>query len=130
MDNKAHTKFSFSDRLKSFKYAFNGLKIVLNEEHNARIHLIVSLIVIACGFIFQISIIEWIVICFAIGFVISVEILNSAIENLCDFVSPEYHNLIKKVKDISAAAVLISAISSVMIGILIFLPKIIHLIAI
>lgn len=125
MNNKSNQKFSLSKRLKSFSYAFNGLRTVIKEEHNLRIHLIVSSIVIVCGFIFQISIIEWILLCFAIGFVISIEILNSAIENLADFVSPEYHNLIKKVKDISATAVLVSTISSVVIGILIFLPKII-----
>ncbi|MBF0576315.1 diacylglycerol kinase family protein [Dysgonomonas sp. GY617] len=128
MNNKSNEKFSLSKRLRSFSYAFNGLRTVVKEEHNARIHLIVSSIVIVCGFIFQISIIEWIILCFAIGFVISIEILNSAIENLADFVSPEYHNLIKKVKDISAAAVLVSTISSVVIGILIFLPKIILLV--
>lgn len=128
MNNKSNQKFSLSKRLKSFSYAFNGLRTVIKEEHNLRIHLIVSSIVIVCGFIFQISIIEWILLCFAIGFVISIEILNSAIENLADFVSPEYHNLIKKVKDISAAAVLVSTISSVVIGILIFLPKIILLV--
>lgn len=115
--------------MESFKYAFNGLKIVFREEHNIRIHLFVSLIVIVCGCIFEISILEWIIICFAIGLVISLEIINSAIENLSDFVSPEFNQLIKKIKDLSAAAVLISAISSVIIGILIFAPKIIHLIS-
>lgn len=127
MSNKPHKKFSLEKRVESFKYALNGLKIVFIEEHNARIHLIVSLIVIACGFIFHISTVEWIIICFAIGLVISMEIINSAIENLSDFVSPEYHKLIKKVKDISAAAVLVCTISSVVIGILVFLPKIAHL---
>lgn len=129
MDNKSHKKFSFRKRMESFKYAFNGLKIVFIEEHNIRIHLFVSLIVIVCGCIFEISIFEWVIICFAIGLVISLEIINSAIENLSDFVSPEFNQLIKKVKDLSAAAVLISAISSVIIGILIFAPKIIHLIS-
>lgn len=126
MDNNPQDKFSLIRRIQSFKYAFNGLKVVFKEEHNARIHLIVSLIVIICGVIFNISNLEWIIICFAIGFVISTEIINSAIENLCDFVSPEHHNLIKKVKDLSAAAVLVSTISSVIIGILIFFPKILH----
>lgn len=126
MSNKPNKKFSLEKRVESFKYALNGLKIVFREEHNARIHLIVSLIVIACGFIFHISTVEWIIICFAIGLVISMEIINSAIENLSDFVSPEYHKLIKKVKDLSAAAVLVCTISSVVIGILIFLPKIAH----
>ncbi len=127
MSNKPNKKFSLEKRVESFKYALNGLKIVFIEEHNARIHLIVSLIVIACGFIFHISTVEWIIICFAIGLVISMEIINSAIENLSDFVSPEHHKLIKKVKDLSAAAVLVCTISSVVIGILIFLPKIAHL---
>ncbi|QIK54394.1 diacylglycerol kinase family protein [Dysgonomonas sp. HDW5B] len=127
MSNKSHKKFSLEKRAESFKYALNGLKIVFIEEHNARIHLIVSVIVIACGFIFHISTVEWIIICFAIGLVISMEIINSAIENLSDFVSPEHHKLIKKVKDLSAAAVLVCTISSVVIGILIFLPKITHL---
>ncbi len=127
MSNKPNKKFSLKKRVESFKYALNGLKIVFIEEHNARIHLIVSLIVIACGFIFHISTVEWIIICFAIGLVISMEIINSAIENLSDFVSPEYHKLIKKVKDLSAAAVLVCTISSVVIGILVFLPKIAHL---
>lgn len=127
MSNKPNKKFSLEKRVESFKYALNGLKIVFIEEHNARIHLIVSLIVIACGFIFHIATVEWMIICFAIGLVISMEIINSAIENLSDFVSPEYHKLIKKVKDLSAAAVLVCTISSVVIGILIFLPKIAHL---
>ena len=127
MSNKPNKKFSLEKRVESFKYALNGLKIVFIEEHNARIHLIVSLIVIACGFIFHISTVEWIIICFAIGLVISMEIINSAIENLSDFVSPEHHKLIKKVKDLSAAAVLVCTISSVVIGILVFLPKIAHL---
>lgn len=126
MSNKSHKKFSLEKRVESFKYALNGLKIAFREEHNARIHLIVSLIVIACGFIFHISTVEWIIICFAIGLVISMEIINSAIENLSDFVSPEHHKLIKKVKDLSAAAVLVCTISSVVIGILVFLPKIAH----
>lgn len=129
MDNHSHKKFSFARRIKSFKYAFNGLKIVFREEHNARIHLFVSLIVIICGFVFKISIQEWIIVCFAIGLVISMEIINSAIENLSNFVSQEYHDLIKKVKDLSAAAVLISVVSSVIAGLLIFLPKIMHLLS-
>lgn len=127
MENKGTEKSSSHNRIQSFKYAFNGLKIVFKEEYNARIHLLISLVVIICGFIFQISILEWISICFVIGLVISMEIINSAIENLSDFVSPEHHKLIKKVKDLSAAAVLFCAITSVVIGFLIFLPKIIHL---
>ncbi len=124
MNDKPNKKFSFYKRIQSFKYAFNGLKILFREEHNARIHLAVSLLVVICGFIFRISIVEWMIICLAIGLVISMEIINSAIENLSDFVSPEYHKLIQKVKDLSAVAVLVCSISSVIIGSLIFIPKI------
>lgn len=128
MTDKSKEKFSVKKRLQSFKYAINGLKILFKEEHNARVHLAVAIIVIIGGIVFSVSIVEWIILCFAIGLVISFEIINSAIENLADFVSPQYHNLIKKVKDLSAAAVLVSTISSIIAGILIFLPKVIDLI--
>jgi len=118
-------KFSIKKRILSFGYAINGLKILISEEHNARIHLVVSLIVIALGFVLDISLSEWLFICFAIGFVIVTEVINSAIENLCDFVSPGKNEVIKKVKDLSAFAVLFSAIIAVIGGFIIFLPKIV-----
>ena len=75
----------------------------------------------------QISLIEWGIIVFSIGFVITVEILNSSIENFIDFVSLEKHDAIKKIKDLSAAAVLVSSITAIIIGTLVFLPKVISL---
>lgn len=123
MNNKSKN-FSLRKRLQSFVYAFNGLKVLLREEHNARIHLGVSLLVIILGFIFDISSVEWLVVCILIGLVIAMEIVNSAIENLCDYVSPQWNEYIKKAKDLSAAAVLVCAIMSVVCGIIIFLPKI------
>jgi len=84
-------KFSISKRLQSFKYAFNGLKILVSEEHNSRVHIIAAIVVIILGFILSISPYEWIALVFAIGFVITMEIVNSAIENICDFISPEKH---------------------------------------
>ncbi|MDR0829280.1 MAG: diacylglycerol kinase family protein [Prevotellaceae bacterium] len=122
--NIENEKFSLRKRLKSFSYAFNGLKILINEEHNSRIHIAVAVLVIIAGFGFKISSIEWLAVVLCIGFVFVLEIINSALENLCDFVSPERNETIKKVKDLSAAAVLISAITSVIIGVIIFLPKI------
>ncbi len=116
-------RFSVKKRLKSFKYAFNGLKILIKEEHNSRIHLLAAISVIVLGILFDITIYEWIAIVFTIGLVISFEIINSAIENIADFVSPEKHDKIKKIKDLSASAVLISAFCAVIIGFLIFLPK-------
>jgi diacylglycerol kinase len=120
-------RFSILSRLKSFGYAFNGLKILLKEEHNARIHLFATICVIFAGCIFQLSVYEWITIVFVIGFVWAMESVNSAIENMCDFVSPEKHQHIKKIKDLSAAAVLLAAITAFTVGLIIFLPKIISL---
>jgi diacylglycerol kinase len=119
-------KFSMVQRLKSFTHAFNGLKILLKEEHNARIHLVAAIIVVIAGFVLKISIIEWIAIVFAIGFVFTTEIINSSIENIADFISPEKHDKIKKIKDLAAAGVLIGAVTALIVGLIIFLPKILE----
>lgn len=117
-------KFSISRRLNSFKFAFNGLKILLKEEHNSRIHFFTAICVSIAGFIFNVSEYEWIAIVFAIGFVITLEIINSSIENIADFVSPEKHSEIKKIKDLSAAGVIAGAVTALIIGLIIFIPKI------
>ncbi len=124
---KTNQPFSISKRLKSFSFAFNGLKILVQEEHNAWIHIFVAVCVLIAGFLLQISIIEWIIIVLCIGLVFALELINSAIENLADFVSPQKNEIIKKVKDLSAAAVLIAAFCSVIVGLVVFLPKIIML---
>ena len=120
--------FSIAKRLKSFTFAFNGLKILLREEHNSWIHIAITICVVIVGFLLQISLIEWIAIVLCMGLVFALELVNSAIENIADFVSPQKNEIIKKVKDLSAAAVLIAAICSAIVGIIIFLPKIIDLI--
>jgi len=120
-------RFSILKRLKSFKYAFNGLRILIKEEHNARIHLLATICVIIAGVFFKISLNEWIAIVFSIGFVFSLEIINSSIENIADFISPEKHEMIKKIKDLSASGVLIGAITALIIGLIIFMPKIFEL---
>jgi diacylglycerol kinase len=117
-------KLFISKRLKSFKYAFNGLRILIKEEHNSRIHLAVAICVIMVGFYFDISATEWLSLILAIGFVITMEIVNSSIENICDFISPKKHELIKKVKDLGAAAVLVSAFTAIFVGLIVFIPKI------
>lgn len=127
MKNKEQNKFSWQQRLKSFSYAWDGLKVLIREEHNARIHFAISVVVLLSGFIFNISASEWIAVIMSIALVVSIEIINSAIENLCDFVSPQYNLSIKKAKDLAAAAVLVCSISAIIVGILIFLPKIISL---
>ena len=119
-----HEKFSIIKRLKSFIFALNGLKILILEEHNARIHLVAAILVIIAGILLKISNVEWLAIIFSIGLVFALETINSAIENLADFVSPEKNDQIKKVKDLSAGAVLIGAIAALVNGLIIFIPKI------
>ncbi|MCK3682747.1 diacylglycerol kinase family protein [Maribellus sp. YY47] len=110
--------------MKSFSFAFNGLQILFKEEHNSRIHFVAAIIVIIAGIIFHITAYEWLALVFVIGLVIAMEAINSALENLADFVSPGKHDQIKKVKDLAAAGVLISATTALIVGLIIFLPKI------
>ncbi|MCU0436864.1 MAG: diacylglycerol kinase family protein [Raineya sp.] len=119
--------FSITKRLKSFGYAFNGLKILIKEEHNARIHAVATIFVVVLGAWLDISTSEWIALIFAIGFVFAMETVNSAIENLADFITKEKQDAIKKVKDLAASAVLISAICALIVGLVIFIPKILKL---
>ncbi len=117
-------KFSIIKRLKSFNYAFSGMVTMLAEEHNARIHLIATFFTILLSIGFNISGYEWALILFAIGLVFCLEIINTIIENLADIISPDKNEKIKKIKDMSAAAVLLAAFIALVIGIIIFTPKI------
>lgn len=125
--DKKNTKFSIKQRLKSLTYVFNGLKILIQEEHNSRIHIAVGLGAIIAGFFLSISLFEWMVLLLAIGFVITLETINTVLENIADYVSPGYNEVIKRVKDLSAAAVFVGAFVAIIAGMLIFLPKIIAL---
>jgi diacylglycerol kinase len=119
--------FSIQKRFKSFGYAFKGLSILIREEHNAGIHLIAAISVMIAGFFLRISTMEWIGVVLAIGLVITLEIINSVIENIADFVSPEKNEMIGKIKDLSAAGVLVGAITSLIVGLIVFVPKLINL---
>ena len=110
--------------LKGFVYAFNGLIAFFTSERNGRIQLIVAIVVVICGWWFHLSKTEWITILACIAAVLSLEMINSAIEKLCNLVHPTYHPVIKTTKDISAGAVLWVSIISAIIGGIIFLPKI------
>ncbi len=125
MDDKKPT-FSIKNRLKSFKHAFNGFGILLREEHNARVHLAIASLVIIGAYYFNVSTTEWIVLILCMSSVITIEIINSAIENLADLVSEDFHPLIKKAKDLGAAAVLLTSFSAAIIGGIIFVSKIIE----
>lgn len=120
-------KFSIRKRIKSFLFAFNGLKILMTEEHNARIHLVAAICAVIASIVFEISAFEWIAVIVAIGLVFALELMNSAIERIADFIAPEKNEKIKKIKDLSAAGVLISAITALIVGLIVFLPKILGL---
>ena len=126
MDKKNKT-FSIRERLNSFRYAFSGLARLVCEEHNFRIHLVATTLVVIAGVLLNISPAEWLVIVLTIGMVLVAESFNSAVEHLCDIVSPEEDQRIRNIKDILAAAVLISAFVAVIIGLVIFIPHIMAL---
>ncbi|HRG03383.1 MAG: diacylglycerol kinase family protein [Paludibacteraceae bacterium] len=114
--------------LKSFVFAWQGIKAVFSSEQNMKIHVAVAITVIFFGFVFSISSAEWISVVICIGLVFSAEMFNTAFETLVDKVSPDKDPLAGKTKDIAAGAVLLAAIISVVVGIIIFLPKLINLI--
>ena len=120
-------KFSARSRFGSFRFAIKGLLTLLKYEHNSRIHLLAALAVIAAGIVLKISMPEWCLIIIVTGLVFMAELLNTALEEMSDIIDPEWNEKIRKVKDYAAAAVLISAIVSVVVGGLIFIPKILDL---
>lgn len=117
--------FSIKRLFKSFGYALNGIYRMIIREQNAKVHILVACCVIVAGFYFRISAIEWIAIVISISGVLAAEIFNTSIETLSDKVSPEYSQSIKQVKDFAAGGVLIVAIAAVVVGLIIFVPKII-----
>ena len=124
----AHKKFSLKSRLESFRFALNGLLLLLKNEHNSRIHLLAAIIAIIMGIIMKLDHYEWSLLIIVIGAVFLTELLNSSIESLADLIDPEFNELIMRAKDYSAAAVLISAIVAIVVGGLIFIPKFLDLI--
>jgi diacylglycerol kinase (ATP) len=106
--------------INSFKYAFKGLFIALKEQQNLRLHAVAIGVVTIAGIFLRLSAIEWAIIALTIGFVIAMEMTNTALEELVDLVSPQYHEKAGKIKDIAAGAVLTAAIIAVVVAIYIF----------
>jgi diacylglycerol kinase len=119
--------FSPRSRFRSFKFAFRGLKSLLIFEHNSRIHLLAAVIVIILGFIFRISLADWSLLILVIGLVFLSELINSSLEAISDVVKPEWNEKILRAKDYAAAAVLVTAVISVFIGGIIFIPRLLQL---
>lgn len=115
---------SKKNHILSFKYAFEGIATALKEEPKLNFHLLAGLVVLILSFILKISKEDWMIIIFLIGFVIAVELTNTAIEAVVDAFTSSEHPGAKLAKDISAGAVLVAAITSAIIGIIIFLPYI------
>lgn len=113
--------------IKSFRYAFNGLYDLFSNQPNALIHLFVMGVVVVAGFFFSISMLEWCAVSLAIAIVLAAEAFNTALEYLTDLVSPGFHPLAGRTKDVAAAGVLIAAFGASAVGMIVFLPKILAL---
>ncbi len=116
-------KFSTTKRLQSISYAVSGILSFFKTQHNAIIHLCSTVTVVLAGLFFGIPVNEWLAIILVTGFVWVAEIFNTAIEAIMDHVSPERHPKVKYIKDVAAAAVLLAAITALVTGALIFIPK-------
>lgn len=121
-------RFSIVARLKSVSNAWRGLGIFFKTTHNSWVHIFFAILAIYLGFVLRINNIEWVMIIFAMGLVIVTEALNTAFEIDIDLTSPNYHPYARDTKDVAAGAVLISVLVAGIIGLIIFLPKIVILI--
>ncbi len=119
--SKAHSTIT------SFGCAFSGIKTAIKNEPNVRIHLMIAVSAIILAILLKFRPVEWIILLFTIAFVLILELINTSLEVLVDIVSPEVNEKAKIAKDISAAAVFVSAFLSVIIGVFLFGPKILSL---
>jgi diacylglycerol kinase len=121
-------KFVLKSRIRSFRFAVNGLLSLFKHEHNSRIHLLAAAVAIVLGIFLKLNFYEWALLIIVIGIVFLAELLNSSIESLADRIDNEQNELIMRAKDYGAAAVLISALVSIVVGCFIFMPKLLALI--
>jgi diacylglycerol kinase (ATP) len=119
------SRFRWSDRIRSFGPALAGIAAMLRDEHNARVHALATIVVVAAGLAFGIDRGEWVAIAIVVTVVWMAEAFNSAVEALGDAVSRELHPLIGRAKDVAAGAVLLAAIGAVVVAVLIFAPRVV-----
>ena len=124
MDSKQETK-AWRDVQKKGRWAdaLRGLYVLIKTTSSFYMHIFVAVVVIFSGFYFKVSSVEWMMLVFAIGFVLVAETFNTAIEIDIDLTSPEYHPFARDTKDVAAAAVLLSVFVAVIIGLIVFIPK-------
>lgn len=120
--NQEKTSF-ISGRIKSVTYALKGLYLLVTTEHSIIVQLIISTLMCLVGFYMEISTMEWMFQILAIGLVLTAESLNTAIEALCDYLQPNYDKKIGFIKDIAAGAVTFAALTAIVVGAIIYLPK-------
>lgn len=114
-------------RLKSLRYAFRGMLILIRSEHSIMVQLGIGILVSIVGFLVGISPTEWILQSICIGMVLAAEGLNTAVEKLCDFVNPDYDPKIGRIKDISAGGVGFAAVMAILVGAIIYAPRVANL---
>lgn len=122
MEFKRDTSF-FTGRLKSMGFALKGAIKLATTEHSVMVQSSIALLLVIAGFYFEISREEWMFQTLAIGLVLSIEGLNTAVEKVADFIHPEFHEKIGFIKDIAAGAVFFAAITAIVIGCIIYIPK-------
>ena len=127
MASKDKNKYKSKNIFQSFKYAHQGLVFGFKNTRNLQIDVCFAIIVTIFGFIFKLCLIEWVAILLCFALVMSLELVNTAIEEAVNLAMPDIHPIAKISKDVAAGAVMLSALFSVIIGIIIFLPKIISL---
>ncbi len=110
-------------RLKGCGYALKGAWILLLTEASIQVQAAIAVIMTFAGFYFEISEMEWILQIFSIGLIMSIEGLNTAVEEIADFVHPDFHNKIGFIKDVAAGAVFFAAVTAIIIGCIIYIPK-------
>lgn len=125
-DERKHQK-GIKKFLLSFTYPIKGLRYAYRNEQNLAVDVGVALLVTIAGFIFKLNLVEWAILALTIGLVISCELINTAIEAVVDLVTEDYHPLAKVAKDTAAAAVFVFAIVAIIVGLIIFLPKVMAL---
>jgi len=110
--------------VKSFSFAFQGMKTAFRQEPNFRVHLIIAALALILGVFLKLNTLEWLILSFTIFYVITLELLNTVLEALVNLVSPEIQPFAKIAKDVSAACVLLAAVLSLIVGLVLFAPKI------
>lgn len=111
--------------VKSFKFAFAGIKEAFESEKNMKIHICIAITVIICALVLKFSAVEFAILILTIGLVLILELINTSLEEIVNIVSPEVQQKAKVAKDVAAAGVLVSAIVAILIGVFLFLPKLV-----